>query len=196
VGSGEPQDRSARGDLLSPNAINYLYAGKVLTLGMLFGLVYDGCWKPDMPSKPPSSKLKATKKDEATFSEVVKLIAASKQKAFQAVNTTLIDLYWKIGATISRKIETAEWGDGVVERLAQFIARTEPGLRGFTRRNLFRMRQFYEAYREDSNVSSLVTQLPWSHHLIILGQSKRVEEREFYTGLRGHVLLAKALRLS
>jgi predicted nuclease of restriction endonuclease-like (RecB) superfamily len=71
-------------------------------------------------------------------------------------------------------------GDGVVERLAQFMARTEPGLRGFTPRNLFRMRQFYEAYKEDSIVTPLVTQLPWSHHLIILGQSKRVEEREFY----------------
>ena len=112
------------------------HVGKVVR-----SFVYDGDWKRAMPSKPPSSKLKATKKDEATFSEVVKLIAASKQKAFQAVNTTLIDLYWKIGATISRKIETAEWGDGVVERLAQFIARTEPGLRGFTRRNLFRMYQ-------------------------------------------------------
>ena len=143
-------------------------------------LVYDGYWKRAMPSKLPSTKLKVTKKDEATFSEVAKLIAASKEKAFQAVNTALIDLYWNIGATISRKIETAEWGDGVVERLAQFIARTEPGLRGFTRRNLFRMRQFYEAYKEESIVTPLVTQLPWSHHLIILGQSKRVEEREFY----------------
>jgi predicted nuclease of restriction endonuclease-like (RecB) superfamily len=133
-----------------------------------------------MPSKLPSTKLKVTKKDEAAFSEVAKLIAASKEKAFQAVNTALIDLYWNIGATISRKIETSEWGDGVVERLAQFIARTEPGLRGFTPRNLFRMRQFYEAYKEDSIVTPLVTQLPWSHHLIILGQSKRVEEREFY----------------
>jgi hypothetical protein len=75
--------------------------------------VYDGDWKRAMPSKPPSSKLKVTKKDEATFSEVAKLIAASKEKAFQAVNTTLIDLYWNIGATISKKIETAEWGDGL-----------------------------------------------------------------------------------
>jgi predicted nuclease of restriction endonuclease-like (RecB) superfamily len=83
---------------------------------------------------------------------------------------------------ISRKIEAAEWGDGVVERLAKFIARTEPGLRGFTLRN-FRMKQFYEAYREDSIVSPLVAQLPWSHHLIILGQSKRPEEREFYVRL-------------
>jgi hypothetical protein len=69
-----------------------------------------------------------------------RLIAASREKAIQAVNTALIDLYWQIGATISRKIEAAEWGDGVVDRLAQFIGRTELGLRGFTRRNLFRMK--------------------------------------------------------
>jgi predicted nuclease of restriction endonuclease-like (RecB) superfamily len=83
----------------------------------------------------------------------------------------------------SRKIEAAEWGDAVVDRLAQFIVRTEPGLRGFTRRNLLRMRQFYEAYREDKKVSPLATQLPWLHHLIILGQSKRPEEREFHVRL-------------
>jgi predicted nuclease of restriction endonuclease-like (RecB) superfamily len=67
-----------------------------------------------------------------------------------------------------------------VEQLAAYIARTEPGLRGFTRANLFRMRQFYETYQGDKKVAPLVRQLPWSHHLIILGQSKRPEEREFY----------------
>jgi predicted nuclease of restriction endonuclease-like (RecB) superfamily len=133
-----------------------------------------------LPSKSKSLVLRSTKKDETMFSEIVKLIAASREKAFQAVNTTLIDLYWEIGATISRKIESAEWGDGVVEQLAEFIARTQPGLRGFTRANLFRMRQFYETYNGDEKVAPLVRQLPWSHHLIILGQSKRPEEREFY----------------
>jgi predicted nuclease of restriction endonuclease-like (RecB) superfamily len=135
------------------------------------------------PSNPNPSNISPPIGDEVAFSEVVRLIAASREKAIQAVNTALIDLYWQVGATISRKIEATEWGDGVVDRLAQFIARTEPGLRGFTRRNLFRMRQFYEAYREDSIVSPLVAQLPWSHHLIILGQSKRPEEREFYVRL-------------
>jgi predicted nuclease of restriction endonuclease-like (RecB) superfamily len=135
------------------------------------------------PSNPNPSNVSPPIGDEVAFSEVVRLIAASREKAIQAVNTALIDLYWQVGATISRKIEATEWGDGVVDRLAQFIARTEPGLRGFTRRNLFRMRQFYEAYREDSIVSPLVAQLPWSHHLIILGQSKRPEEREFYVRL-------------
>ena len=51
----------------------------------------------------------------------------------------------------------------------------------FTRRNLFRMRQFYEAYREDENlVSALLTQLPWTHHLMLLSQCKSAQEREFY----------------
>ena len=135
------------------------------------------------PNDANASDLKVIAQDEEVFSDVVRLIAASREKAIQSVNTALIELYWEVGAMISRKIEAAEWGDGVVEQLAQFIARTEPTLRGFTRRNLFRMRQFYEAYREDSIVSPLVTQLPWSHHLIILGQSKRPEEREFYLRL-------------
>ena len=117
------------------------------------------------------------------FSEITQLIAAARQRAVQVVNTALIDLYWQVGQTISRKIEAAEWGDGVVARLAEHLARTQPGLRGFTRRNLFRMRQFYEAYRDDEKVSPLVRQLPWTHNLIILNQSKRPEEREFYLRL-------------
>jgi predicted nuclease of restriction endonuclease-like (RecB) superfamily len=115
-----------------------------------------------------------------TFTEIAQLIATARQRAVQAVNTTLIELYWQVGATISHKIEAAEWGDGVVTQLADYLARTQSGLRGFTRPNLFRMRQFYEAYRGDEKVSALLRQLPWTHNLIILSQSQRPEEREFY----------------
>lgn len=118
--------------------------------------------------------------DEAGFAEIVGLIASSQQRALQAVNTTLIDLYWQVGEYISRKIEAAEWGDGVVPRLAVYIARTQPGMRGFTTSNLFRMRKFYETYRNEAISAPLAHQLPWSHNLIILGQSKQPEEREFY----------------
>jgi len=114
------------------------------------------------------------------FTEITQLIAAARQRAVQTVNTTLIELYWQVGQTISRKIEQAEWGDGVVVQLAAHLAQTQPGLRGFTSRNLFRMRQFYEAYRNDEKISALLRQLPWTHNLIILNQSKRSEEREFY----------------
>lgn len=117
------------------------------------------------------------------FAEVVRLIEAARQQAYQAVNTTLIGLYWQVGAYISGKLEAAEWGDGVVEQLALHLAATQPGLKGFTRPNLFRMRQFYEAYRHDEIGAPLTRQLPWTHNLIILGQSKRAEEREFYLRL-------------
>lgn len=56
-------------------------------------------------------------------------------------------------------------------------------MQGFTRRNLFRMRQFFDAYRHDKKVSALLTQLPWTQNLLILARSKRAEEREFYLRL-------------
>jgi len=117
------------------------------------------------------------------FADIAQLIAAAKQRAVQAVNTSLIELYWQIGQRISQKIAAAEWGDGVVDELARYLAQTQPGLRGFTRSNLFRMKQFYETYADKEFVAPLVRQIPWAHHLIILGQSKRPEEREFYLKL-------------
>ena len=114
------------------------------------------------------------------FEEVAAMITEARQRAYQAVNTTLVELYWQVGQYISRKLEASEWGDGVVSQLADYLARKQPGLRGFTRRNLFRMRQLYETYRHDQKVSPLVTQIPWTQNLIILSQSKRPEEREFY----------------
>ena len=117
---------------------------------------------------------------ETAFAEVVGLIEQARQRAYQAVDSELVGLYWRIGQYISAKLAAAVWGEGVVDRLAQHLARTMPGQRGFTRRNLFRMRQFFEAYSADEKVTPLVTQLPWTHNLIILTQSKRPEEREFY----------------
>ena len=114
------------------------------------------------------------------FAEITRLIESARKRAYQAVNTTLIELYWQVGSTLSGKIKAAEWGEGVVEQLAQHLARTQPGLKGFTRRNLFRMRQFYDAYPNQEIVTALLTQLPWTHNLTILSRSKHPEEREFY----------------
>lgn len=117
---------------------------------------------------------------QGKFDEVLALIETARRRAYQSVNTELVRLYWELGKYISKKIEAAEWGDGVVEELAATIALEYPGMRGYTRRNLFRMRQFYEAYRDDEKVSALLTQLPWTHHLLILSQTKQPEERLFY----------------
>jgi predicted nuclease of restriction endonuclease-like (RecB) superfamily len=120
---------------------------------------------------------------EATFREVVGMIQAARGRALQAVNTELVDLYWQVGEFISRKIETAAWGEGVVDELARFIARRHPDIKGFTRASLFRMRQFFDIYRREPKVAPLVRQLPWTHNLLILSKCKRAEEREFYLRL-------------
>ncbi|KTC40201.1 PDDEXK nuclease domain-containing protein [Pseudomonas sp. L5B5] len=128
--------------------------------------------------KQPTEAMRTSTK--AAFNEVAQMITCARQRAVRAVNTELVELYWQVGAYISRKLEAAEWGDGVVQQLADYLARRQPGVRGFTRANLFRMRQFYEVYRGNAKVAPLVRQLPWSHNLIVLGQSKQPEEREFY----------------
>ncbi len=114
------------------------------------------------------------------FAEISRLIESARQRAYQAVNTALIELYWQVGAYLSAKIKAAEWGEGVVEQLAQHIATTQPGLRGFSAKNIWRMRQFFEAYSDSQILSALLRELPWTHNLIILSRSKRTEEREFY----------------
>lgn len=114
------------------------------------------------------------------FAEISRLIESARQRAYQAVNTALIELYWQVGAYLSAKIKAAEWGEGVVEQLAQHIATTQPGLRGFSAKNIWRMRQFFEAYSDSPILSALLRELPWTHNLIILSRSQRPEEREFY----------------
>ncbi|MBN8469544.1 DUF1016 family protein [Corallococcus exiguus] len=141
-------------------------------------------------TKPVATKATALAVPQATwaivdggdmrFAEIIVLIEAARRRAYQAVNTELVAHYWELGEYISRKIASAEWGDSIVEDLAADLARRYPGVRGYTRPNLFRMRQFYEAYRSNRKVSPLVRQLPWTHHLIILSQARPVETREFY----------------
>jgi predicted nuclease of restriction endonuclease-like (RecB) superfamily len=133
-----------------------------------------------MKRLPPPAPGDAAAPVAPSFAEVAALIQTARQRAYQAVNAELVSLYWQVGEYISRKLTSAEWGDGVVDDLAGYLARTQPGLKGFMRRNLFRMRQFYDTYNGDEKVSALLTQLPWTHNLTILGQSKRPEEREFY----------------
>lgn len=136
--------------------------------------------KPALKSRTVTAERGPAAAVEASFAEVVGLIEQARQRAYQAVNTELIGLYWQIGEYISGKLGAAEWGEGVVGSLAQHLARTVPSLRGFSAQNLWRMRQLFEIYRDDANLSSLVRVLPWTHNLIILSQSKHAEEREFY----------------
>lgn len=130
--------------------------------------------------------MKLEKRLDKQFTEVVRMIHEARCNAIKGVNTELVKLYWSIGEYISKKIKSAEWGDAVVDSLADFIQSRHPELKGFTRRTLYRMRQFYETYSGDKFVSPLVTQIGWSNHLLILSKTKTAEERAFYIKLSMH----------
>lgn len=111
---------------------------------------------------------------------MVRLIEQARTRVYQTVNTEMIDLYWRIGEYVSNKVAAAEWGRGTVSSLATYIQICQPGLRGFSASNIWRMRQFFDTYGADSILAPLVRELPWTHNLIILSLSKQPAEREFY----------------
>jgi len=120
---------------------------------------------------------------QADFTKVVEHIHNAKQKAYTQINTTLVELYWNIGQTISQKVKSSIWGKGVVSELAIFITQNDPTIKGFSDKNLWRMKQFYETYSEDEKLSPLARELPWTHNTIIFSRCKTIEEREFYLRL-------------
>jgi len=116
----------------------------------------------------------------ASFDEVVDLIRESRAKASRAVNRALIELYWRVGEYIARRVAADGWGKGTIVALATHIQREQPGVRGFSSQNLWRMRQFYETYRRSPKLSTLLRELPWSSNLHIMGAARSAEERDFY----------------
>lgn len=114
------------------------------------------------------------------FGELIELIESARERVWRTVNVELVGLYWEIGKWLSAKCAKAGWGDKVVASAAEYLRARRPDLGGYTRRTLYRMKSFYEAYCDDQIVSPLVTQITWTNHLIVLQRSKSPEERRFY----------------
>ena len=116
----------------------------------------------------------------ATFLDELKIrIRQTQSRTALAVNSALIELYWSIGEAIVQQQESAQWGDRVLEQLSQDLRKGFPELKGFSRRNLYRMRAFYLAYRNQPEfVPQVVAQIPWGHNTLLLEKLKAPELRE------------------
>ncbi len=114
---------------------------------------------------------------------LIKIIDESRQNALKKVNEELINMYWKVGEFLSREAEQAAFGDAYIDGIASEIQEAFPGIKGFNRRGLYRMKQFYETYKDNEIVTPLVTQISWTNHLLIMSGCKSDEEREFYIHL-------------
>lgn len=117
---------------------------------------------------------------DTNFGLVVSLIREARQRAYRAANSELINLYWKVGEYLSNRMHSDGWGKGVVVQLAAYIQSKEPNAKGFSDKNLWRMKQFYETYKDTPELSTLSRELSWSHNILLLSKCNTNEEREYY----------------
>ena len=83
------------------------------------------------------------------FDEVIRIIQISHDRALKAVNAEMIRMYWNVGEYLSKLCANANFGDKIIDDVAAYIAQNNPGAKGFNRRGLYRMKQFYELYTDD-----------------------------------------------
>ena len=120
--------------------------------------------------------------------EYCDLITALKAKVHSAqikaalkINEELIRLYWDIGKLITERQQVSNWGDNIIQQIAQDLTRELGGIKGFSRRNLFRMKQWYNYYSGlDEKVPQLVAQIPWGHNSLIIEKIKDTQEALWY----------------
>lgn len=137
-----------------------------------------------MKIRQPVSKT-LTKEYAQTLLDLKKQIQEAQMKAVICANKELIKLYWSIGKTIAEKQEKSGWGSNVIDKLALDLQSSFPGINGFSKRNIFRMRAFYLAYRDVPQAVAQTTNLPifgipWGHNAILLEKVKNLNERLWY----------------
>ena len=89
-------------------------------------------------------------------------------------------MYWEIGRIVSEKTASDGWGKSTVSSLAAFLQSKIPGSSGFSDKNIWRMKQFYETYKDNQKLSPLVREISWTNNLLIMTACKTDEAKEFY----------------
>lgn len=140
----------------------------------------------------PKKTLATVKKTEVSPVNYAKFLTSLKGKIRSAqikgaiaVNKELIRLYWDIGKDIVEKQEQDGWGSKVLEKVARDLQNEFPGVEGFSRTNLFRMKALYSAYAKvPQGVGQLeqlpIFSIPWGHNVVLLESLKQIEARLWY----------------
>ena len=102
------------------------------------------------------------------FNEILNIIDNARNRAMQAINAELIQMYWEIGCYVSNKVKDSGWGKSIVADFSAFLQIHYPGTKGFSAQNIWRMKQFYETYKDSEKLSPLVREISWSKNLLIL----------------------------
>lgn len=93
------------------------------------------------------------------FKEIHSIISFHRDRAYRAVNIEVILTNWEVGKYVSQKLKNAEWGQSVVDNLVNYLKKEQPDLKGYNRRTIYRMVQFYETYSTIEFVSATLSQI-------------------------------------
>jgi len=111
---------------------------------------------------------------------IKRAIQAERTRAIQQLTRSLILIYWDIGKQIIESQAKHGWGKSIVEQLSKDLQKEFPGKSGYSPRNLWFMRQFYDSYNAFPNMKQLVSEIPWGHHILIMQKAKSIETKEYY----------------
>jgi len=102
--------------------------------------------------------------------DIKTILASARQKAYAAINTAMVEAYWKIGERIVLEEQNgkdrAEYGKELIKSISKELT-AEFG-KGFGERVVFLMRQFYLTFPDFEIVHTLCAQLSWSHFKRVL----------------------------
>jgi len=107
-------------------------------------------------------------------------IRRAQYDALKAVNKEMIVLYWDIGKMIVERQQKEGWGKAVVETLAVDLQKEFPGVQGYSKDNLWRMRKFFIQYQDNQKLAPMVQEIGWTHNIFIMERCGDDLEREFY----------------
>ena len=120
---------------------------------------------------------------DASFNKIIDLIENRKNRAYKRINEELILLFLDVGKYLYELQQDSKYGDKITTKASNFMKNNYPNIKGFTKRNIERMIQFYKTYKDDKIASTLLTQLSWSSNMLILSNAHTIEERHFYLKL-------------
>lgn len=116
----------------------------------------------------------------ATLQEIKNHLRSARVRAVLAANPVVIEAYWHTGKIILSRQQESAWGSKVIDRLAADLQEAFPDMGGLTRRNLFFMRAFAEAFPDGPIVKQPVSQLPWGQIIRLIQMVKDPAARDFY----------------
>ena len=120
---------------------------------------------------------------DTSFNKIIEFVENRKNNAYKKVNEELILLYLDVGKYLFDLQQNSNYGDKITTKAASFMKNNYPNIKGFTKRNIERMIQFYKTYKDDRIASTLLTQLSWSSNMLILSNTHTIDERHFYLKL-------------